>query len=428
MISTRFYYFFSCFIFTCVLFTACSRDIEKPKVGEWRAELETIDGKPLPFLFDYTADNTMRVHNADEEVEFPDIVIKEDSIIISHPIYEGVFKGIFTQDSIYGNFIKPSLNRAVPFIMKQGRQERFLVSAAPKATVKGNWETVFSPNSADDRYIAKGIFDQVGHKVTGTFRTTTGDYRYLEGSVENDTLRLSTFDGAHAFLFEAKVQGDSVMDGMFYSGNHWKEPFTAKKNENYELPRADSLTFLREGYDKIAFSFPDTKGNMVSLEDARFKDKVVIVQLMGTWCPNCLDETKYYTQYVKDNPNDQLEFVSLAFEYAPTKEKAKAAILRLKEKIGVPYPILLAQYGSSDKKKANDKLPMLNHIISYPTTVFIDKTGKVRKIHTGFNGPATGEKYDAFVQSFEAYVAKLLAEDVNELNQNTNTMVKDSQN
>ena len=207
------------------------------------------------------------------------------------------------------------------------------------------------------------------------------------------------------------------MEGTFYSGNHWKEPFTARKNENYELPRADSLTFLKEGYEKLAFSFPDTEGNMVSLEDERFQNKVVIVQIMGTWCPNCLDETKYYTQYVKDNPSDDLEFVSLAFEYAPSKEKAIAAINRLKEKVGVPYPILLAQHGSSDKKKANDKLPMLSAVLSYPTTIFIDKSGKVRKIHTGFNGPATGDKYDAFVQSFEAYVGKLLAEDIHTLNQ-----------
>ncbi|QIE58769.1 TlpA family protein disulfide reductase [Rasiella rasia] len=402
--------FSSLLVLIVLVISACSREVKEPKVGEWRAVLETIDGKPLPFLFDYTAEQTLVVHNAEEEVVFSDITIVGDSITIAHPIYEGVFKGVFTEDSIYGNFIKPSLNRVVPFVMKQGREERFSVNAAPKATVTGTWETVFSPKKPSDRYIAKGVFEQIGHKVVGTFRTTTGDYRYLDGSVENDTLRLSTFDGAHAFLFEANVQGDTLMNGVFYSGNHWKENFTAKKNEAYELPKADSLTFLREGYETLEFSFPDTNDTMVSLSDERFQNKVVIVQIMGTWCPNCLDETRYYTQYVKENPNDNLEFVSLAFEYAPSKEKAMAAINRLKEKVGVPYPILLAQYGSEDKKKANEKLPMLNHVLSYPTTVFIDKKGVVRKIHTGFNGPATGDKYDAFTKDFEAFVATLLNE------------------
>jgi thiol-disulfide isomerase/thioredoxin len=133
---------------------------------------------------------------------------------------------------------------------------------------------------------------------------------------------------------------------------------------------------------------------------------------MGTWCPNCLDETRYYTDYYNTNKNDNLAFVSLAFEYALTKEKAMAGITRLKEKIGVPYPILLAQYGSSDKKEANQKLPMLSNILSYPTTIFIDKMGAVRKIHTGFNGPATGEKYKAFVASFERFLGELLEEEL----------------
>jgi peroxiredoxin len=200
------------------------------------------------------------------------------------------------------------------------------------------------------------------------------------------------------------------MNGMFYSGNHWKEYFTAKRNENYELPSADNLTFLKEGYEKFAFAYPDTKGNIVSLIDDRFKNKVVIVQIMGTWCPNCLDETKFYTVYNTDAKSDDLAFVSLAFEYAPTKEKAFASINRLKQKIEVPYPILLAQYGSSDKKGAQQKLPMLNHTLSYPTTVFIDKAGTVRKIHTGFNGPATGEEYTKFVAEFDAFVNELQVE------------------
>jgi thiol-disulfide isomerase/thioredoxin len=402
---------FVVFIFSFLLLS-CNREVSKPKTGEWRATLQTMDGKQLPFLFTYSEDQVLTVLNAEEEVIFRDVTIIKDSITIAHSIYEGVFKGVFTLDSIYGNFIKSSLNRVVPFTMIQGRAERFSANAIPKVTVTGNWETVFSPNNTADRYIAKGIFKQVGHKVTGTFRTTTGDYRYLDGSVQNDTLRLSTFDGAHAFLFEAKVQGDTLMDGVFYSGNHWKEPFTARKNEAYELPPADSLTFLRDGYEKLEFTFPDTNGKEVSLADDQFKNKVVVVQIMGTWCPNCLDETRYYTDYYNTNKNDNLAFVSLAFEYALTKEKAMAGITRLKEKIGVPYPILLAQYGSSDKKEANQKLPMLSNILSYPTTIFIDKMGAVRKIHTGFNGPATGEKYKAFVASFERFLGELLEEEL----------------
>jgi peroxiredoxin len=268
---------------------------------------------------------------------------------------------------------------------------------------------VFSPESEDDMYIAKGIFSENDGIVTGTIRTTTGDYRYLEGVIDGTTMKLSTFDGAHAFLFEAEIK-DSILNGVFYSGNHWKEPFIGKRNENYELPEADSLTFLKEGYERLEFSFPNTEGDMVSLQDEQFQNKVVLVQIMGTWCPNCLDETKFYSKYYDKNKNDALEIVALAFEYAPTEERAFASINRLIEGVEVPYEVLLAQYGTSSKKKANQKLPMLNHVLSYPTTIYIDKKGVVRKIHTGFNGPATGEKYDEFVAEFDSFVGKLLDE------------------
>ncbi len=392
-----------------VVLTSCTSEVTPPKSGEWRAVLDLGNGKELPFLFTYNDDESLVIYNADESIEVNDIILKNDSIIIMHPVFEGVFKGVFTETSIKGDFIKPSLDRVVPFTMTQGKVERFDVRTAPDKNVAGIWETVFSPNTKEDRYIAKGIFEQVGHKVSGTFRTTTGDYRYLDGAVENDSLKLSTFDGAHAFLFEAKVT-DSTLNGIFYSGNHWKEPFTAKRNQAYELPKADSLTFLRKGYDKIEFSFPNTNGEKVSLSDEVFKNKVVLVQIMGTWCPNCLDESKYYKQYLEENPSDDLEIIALAFEYAKTEEKAIQSIKKFKKGTGVQYPVLLAQYGTSDKKEANKKLPMLNHVLSYPTTIFIDKSGKVRKIHTGFNGPATGKKYEEFVIDFESFVETLLEE------------------
>ena len=231
----------------------------------------------------------------------------------------------------------------------------------------------------------------------------------MEGVIDEDTLKLSTFDGSHAFLFTALVT-DTTMVGTFYSGNHWKELFVAKRNETFELADADSLTYLKEGYDKLAFSFPDTEGKLVSLEDERFKNKVVVVQLMGSWCPNCLDESRFFVDYQKQHEDDPIEFIALAFEYAKTKELAMESINRLKKSIGIKYPILLAQYGSSSKIEAHEKLPMLNHVLSYPTAVFIDKSGRVRKIHTGFNGPATKEKYLRFKSEFESYIEELIEE------------------
>jgi thiol-disulfide isomerase/thioredoxin len=227
--------------------------------------------------------------------------------------------------------------------------------------------------------------------------------------MDGDIMKVSAFDGAHAFLFTAKVT-DSSLGGTFYSGNHFQEPFIAKRNESFELTDADSLTYLKKGYNKFAFSFPDINGVLISLDDARFNNKAVIVQIMGTWCPNCLDETKFLVNYLKENKKLDLEVVALAFEYAKTEERAFKSINRLKTAIGVDYPILLAQLGTSNKSKAQEKLPMLNHVLSYPTTIFIDKKGAVRRIHTGFNGPATGDKYEVFKEEFDEFVKALAKE------------------
>ena len=394
-----------------VLLLNCKTQKEKVvlKNGIYRAILEVQDNKELPFIFEVISPTKLNIFNAEEVIAVDEIEYRNDSIFIKAPVFEGYIAATFDGDNLKGEFIKESLDRIVPFSAQFENRSRFSVESKSTKNASGIWEMVFSKAIAEDEYIAKGIFAQEGNKVTGTIRTTTGDYRYLEGVLDGDELKLSTFDGAHAFLFTANVT-DSTMEGTFYSGNHWKEPFIAKRNATYELPNADQLTFLKDGFDRLKFSFPDQDGNMISLDDDRFKDKVVVVQIMGTWCPNCLDESKYYTKFYDANKDRGFEIVALAFEYAKTPTKAFNSISRLKDKLNINYPVILAQYGSDDKGKAQEKLPMLNHILSYPTSIFIDKTGKVRKIHTGFNGPATGDKYSEFKTDFEGFVNELLSE------------------
>lgn len=378
--------------------------------GVWRATLETKDDNRLPFNFEVKNDTLLNIFNADEVIVVDEITYLKDSVLIQPPVFEGYIKAKIENDStLVGSYIKDELGKTVPFKAVFGETERFIATTEANFNVSGNWETTFSPDSSDEASKAKGVFTQNGNKVTGTFRTTTGDYRYLEGVIDGETMKLSAFDGAHAYLFTAEVT-DSTMSGMFYSGNHFKEPFVAKRNDNYKLADADSLTFLKPGYEQLSFSFPDENGKMVSLADAQFKDKVVVVQLMGTWCPNCLDESKYFVEYLNSHPKRDVAFVGLAFEYAKTQDKAFKNIKRLKERLDIPYPILLAQTGSTSKQAAQEKLPMLNHVLSYPTAIYIDKQGEVRKIHTGFNGPATGALYEDYKKEFETFIDELLAE------------------
>lgn len=398
-------------IISVLLFISCDKETNKSlKKGTYRAVLKVQDQQELPFIFLVENDSLITIINADEKISVDEISYQNDSVTIQTPVFEGYIVAKIYENKLKGSFIKPSLDRIVPFKATKD-SIRFSSKQNANVNITGNWETVFSANNPDEKYIAKGIFNQTKNKVKGTFRTTTGDYRYLEGIVDGDSLKLSTFDGAHAFLFTAKVT-DSTMNGFFYSGNHWKEPFTAKLNNNYELPKEEDLTYIKEGYEYFDFSFPDTRGRVVALSDPEFKDKTIIIQIMGTWCPNCLDESKFLVNYLKENPNENLQVIALAFEVAKTRSTAYQRINRFKERVGIEYPILLAQFGNeANKNLAAKKLPMLNRVISYPTTIFLDKNKKVRKIHTGFNGPATGEKYTEFTDDFEHFVDSLLNED-----------------
>ncbi|MGB1218077.1 MAG: TlpA disulfide reductase family protein, partial [Saprospiraceae bacterium] len=233
------------------------------------------------------------------------------------------------------------------------------------------------------------------------------DYRFLVGTIQDNKMYLSCFDGSHAFLFEAKVLEDKTLIGSFRSGTHYKSTWSAKRNPDFKLDDASTLTYLKNKDDKFTFAFPNTEGKTISLEDEKYQGKAKIIQILGTWCPNCADETEFLMEYLKNNPNEDLEVIGLAFEKHKTADKTNAALNTFKKRFDVNYEVLWA--GSSSKSKAAEALPMLNAIISYPTMIFLDKNNNVTYIHTGFSGPATS-KYEGFKKDFDKRVKQLVKE------------------
>ena len=393
---------------------SCSPEPAGPEraIGAWRIEYDLGEAK-LPYQAQIMKDElgqlTFYAQNGEERIRAEKLNISRDSIRIQMPIFNTELKGVFTNDSLFeGRFHDYSRKGmySIPFQAFKGETHRFDHKRAAEVDVSGKWEVYFSPGS-DHEYEAIGEFRQEGDLAYGTFLTTTGDYRYLEGNVNGHRLNLSCFDGAHVFLFKGTINGDTIQ-GDFWSGTHWRENWQGWRNQEYELPDPDSLTFLKEGYDNVEFSFPSIDGGEVTLEDPRFRNKVVIVQLMGSWCPNCMDETAYLVSLHNKFATEGLEVVSLAFEKSDNAETNIRSLERLREHFSIPYPILIA--GNASKKEAAKKLPMLNHVLSFPTTIFIDRDGEVRRIHTGFSGPGTGEYYQEFVQKTDDFVLRLLLE------------------
>jgi thiol-disulfide isomerase/thioredoxin len=163
---------------------------------------------------------------------------------------------------------------------------------------------------------------------------------------------------------------------------------------------------LKTGNSKLDFSLPDIDGKKVSINDAEYKGKVVVVSILGSWCPNCLDEMKYLVPWHKENKKRGVEIIGLAFERKEDPAYAKRVLSQLRDRSGVEYKIL---FGGKVGEEATSKvLPQLSKIISYPTLIFIDKKGNVNKIHTGFNGPATGKFYEEFKEEFNRTIDELL--------------------
>lgn len=376
------------------------------KPGLWRGVLE-VQNNELPLNFEVVQENGVKIYllNAEERIELDEIKIEGDSIFIPMHIFDADIKAAITEDRMVGTWTKNyEDDYVISFEAVHGASFRFPPAQNEPKNFNGSWEVTFVHHEDQDTTEAVGIFSQKGSSVTGTFLTPTGDYRYLEGTVDGDEMKLSTFDGGHAFLFKTKLTSADRLSGDFWSGKRWHETWTAVKNEHAALPNADSLTFIKDGYNGLAFTFPDLEGKPVSLEG--YKGKVVILAIFGTWCPNCMDETKFLKKWYEENRHRGVEILGLAYEAKDDFEYARDRVLKMKEKWDVQYDFVIA--GTKDKEEAAKTLPMLNHVLAFPTTIFVDRDGEVRRIHTGFTGPGTGHYYDQFVKEFNETADGLL--------------------
>ena len=387
------------------------------KTGSWRAVLQRPDGQQIVFNFTTAIEKNKQliyVINGNERLLVDSIKRDGDSLWIFMPFFSSRFAAKIQPDgNLEGIYIKSYGDRKqeIPFFAVYGNSERYATSAKPGYNISGNWEAVIGKGKNPTQAI--GVFEQSGHgKVTGTFRTATGDYRYLEGIISGDSVTLSGFDGGHAILFTAKLDNDSTITRAdYYSGLSGHETWTARKSATVQLTDGYEMTKLKPGENRLTFRFPSTNGDSVSLLDEKFKNKVVVVQILGSWCPNCMDETAFLSEYYKQNQRKGIEVIGLAYERTTSYNESKKALEPFQKRFGVQYPFLITGVSVSDTLRTQKTLPQLEVIKAFPTTIFIDKKGIVRKIHTGFDGPATGKYYEAFKQEFDEEVAKLLKEE-----------------
>jgi len=397
-------------IFTVL--SSCQSGVKTLKEGLWRGVF-TVEKNEIPFVFEVkgkSADSTsVFLINGTDRFELRNIKYSNDSVTIPIDLYSSVLKGKLTENTFAGELVKIGTDKpaaGVPFKAIYGDLPRFEKKGeAPSAQLSGTWD--INIISGDQTEKTVGNFEQTEAILTGSILTTTGDYRFLEGVVQGKKFFLSAFGGSTPYLLKGEFSNDSTFTGEFVTPRSTSQ-LEGVRNAKAALPDPYTASHLKEGFSSIEFSFPNLEGKQVSLSDPNYKSKVVIVTILGSWCPNCLDENAFLSSWYKSNHERGVEIIGLGFERKNDFESAKKSLSSLKTRLGIPYEILFA--GKSGTESASKALPALNGISAFPTTIFIDKKGNVRKVHTGFNGPATGKFYEEFKTEFNGLIDQLLAE------------------
>ncbi len=371
----------------------------------WNAHLQLNDSTILNFEISYntaSSSGNMVVYNGDEAIEIDEIIRNENDVKANFPVFDSWLEFQIDNDSLLGYWVNQAKgsNYRIPFFAS--RKIELRASNTPVTNYSGRWSVTFSPDE-DGAYPAVGIFHQEGENIQGTFLTETGDYRFLSGRIDKDILSLSCLDGSHAFHFSGELFRDTLF-GNFWSGIHWYEPFIAVRNDRASLTHPDSLTQVLNK-EPFAFAFPGTGENIVRYPSE--KEHVTILQVMGSWCPNCMDETAFLSNLEKELNNENLRIIALGFERGG-KEKGLKQLERLKDHYKARYEFAYA--GPPSKDSASVLLPMLSKILSFPTTIIIDKKGEIRKVHTGFYGPGTGRLHQEYTRGITEFVVDLLNE------------------
>ena len=287
-------------------------------------------------------------------------------------------------------------------------------------TLAGSW-LFMRPTAGEDK-ITLATFQQEtmatsDGKVSanGILEPVSGDTGLLHGWVYNEAgghthFHLSRFDGIHVLALDGDFQPDGSLKGRI-AGVTSSAPFTAKRSEDTASAdpnaQAGSLTRVQDSRQPFRFSGVDASGKAVDQVSAQFTDKAVIVDIFGTWCPNCHDEAPILEELYRKYHSQGLEVVGLAYEYTDDNARNLRQIGIYRAKYGISFPLLLA--GTTADGQIEKTLPQLVNFGAYPTTIFLDRDGRVHAIHAGFAGPSTGDKYQEVQQRMDQLAREILA-------------------
>jgi thiol-disulfide isomerase/thioredoxin len=368
-----------------------------------------VEDKSIPCRIDLLNESRWEIVNGAERIPI-DIKWEKDSTVTSSlPLFNTYFKGKKEKGIVTGEWVDPTRtgDYRIPFQIVNNKIREFDTKVHVPVHLK--YKIVFEDDSVPAILNLEVVKEEF---VTyGTVLTETGDYRYLQGEpLENNQFYLSAFDGTHLFYLAGQLV-DTKIEGVFMSGKHYMAKFTGEADSNFELRKADELTWMKNPKETLSLKLNADAKTERSFGEKDWKGKVTLVQIMGTWCPNCTDESRFVKSMYEKYHAQGLQVVPVSFERGSDKQVAFTRINSQAKQMALPYPVYLGSGADSPQKAAAVVFSQLNHVMSFPTLILIGNDGKVKKVWTGFYGPGTGVHYAEHTAEIEDAVLRLLRKD-----------------
>ncbi|HEY7696809.1 MAG TPA: TlpA disulfide reductase family protein [Vicinamibacteria bacterium] len=376
----------------------------KSLAGRWDAVV-VANGVEVPFPFEIAVDGssvTGSFFNGERRVTSTAGELVGDALTLHFAQYATTLHATLGDGALKGEYQRPK--DSYPFRASRARERSHAASAEVPA-IEGTWIASAKSNKGEAawRFIAR----QTGDAVEATILRVDGDTGTLNGSFQDGRFVLSHFSGARALLLEVTPQQDGTLSLKMNGKTDLRaarEGTTAAASIGAPTDTARH-TAVKDPSEPFRFSFPDLAGRTVSDTDENFRNKVVLVSISGSWCPNCHDEAPFLASLYRKYRARGLEIVSLSFEEGEqlkNPERLRAFIANY----GIDYVVLLA----GEPKELAEKIPQAVNLNAFPTTFFLGRDGRVRAVHAGFPSPGSGAFYEEAEREMIEQLEKLLAE------------------
>jgi peroxiredoxin len=379
---------------------------QRSPVGTWDGTVMVSNGTiEIPFRFEIVASGAgIRGYFFDGDVKVPSQpgTFENGAVDLRFDQYGARLQATLSGDRLEGKYDRGTRGTPYPFKATRAGAAKAVADKVPN--IAGEWRIPTKNNRGEQAW--RFIVRQSGPTVSASILRIDGDTGTLSGRYSNGKFLISHFSGARPVKYEITVNADGSLE-LVQNGQ--------QKLAAYKLtdPRAKDLsptaptqfTRMKNPSEPFRFSFPDLDGKTVSNTDARFKGKVVLVSITGSWCPNCHDEAPFLTELYKTYRARGLEIVALGFEEADQLKNPVRPRAFIKQ-FGIEYPFLLV--GEPDEAAA--KIPQAENLNAFPTTFVLGRDGRVRTVHAGFASVATGTVHAESKKEMAAEIERLLAE------------------